>query len=81
MLSIGLGRCTSCGSDEVYRSRVRSIFDTLAFLVLLRPVRCHRCMRRHLTPILFPTKNDVVSGKPPQNSDYRTPVAETRKSA
>ncbi len=81
MRSIGLERCPSCGSDEVYRSYVRSVLDRLAFLVLLRPVRCHRCMRRHLTPMLFRTKHAVASAKPPQNSVHRTPVAETRKSA
>ena len=29
---IGLGLCPACGSDDVYRSRVRSVLDTLAFL-------------------------------------------------
>jgi len=81
MRSIALGRCPYCGSEEIYRSRVRSVSDKLAFLVLLRPVRCHGCMYRHLAPILFPTKYYVVRAKAPQNSAHRTPVDGTRKLA
>jgi hypothetical protein len=83
MRSIGLGRCPYCNSDDVYRSRSRSVLDKLAHLVLLRPVRCHGCMRRHFTPILFQTKRRVarVNAKPPQNTLHPTPARETRKSA
>jgi hypothetical protein len=81
MRSIALGRCPHCSSDEIYRSRVRSVSDKLAFLVLLRPVRCHGCMHRHFTPILFRTKHYVVGAKPPQNSAHRTSVDGTRKLA
>jgi hypothetical protein len=81
MWSIGFGRCPYCSSDEVCRSRVRSVLDKLAFLVLLRPVRCHGCMRRHFTPILFQSKHYSVRAKSPQNSAHRTPVDGTRKLA
>lgn len=66
MRLIGMGRCPYCSSDEIHRSSPRNIWDRLALVALLRPVRCHGCMRRHFIPILFRTKSYAVRTKPVQ---------------
>ena len=76
-----LGRCPNCGKCEVLRSRVCSVSDKLAFLFLLRPVRCHACMYRYFSPIWLGRSTNVVSAKPTENSGHGGPVDETRKSA
>ena len=81
MRSIGLGRCPYCSSDEIYRSGTRTIWDRLAFIVLLRPVRCHGCMRRHFTPLIYRTNRYVVGTKPAASAGHHTAMGETRKSA
>lgn len=57
MRLIGLGRCPYCNSDEIYCSGARSTWEKFMFLVLLRPVRCHRCMHRHYAPIFVHPRN------------------------
>ena len=81
MRLIGLGRCPYCSSDEIYRSVTRTIWDRLAFIVLLRRVRCHRCMRRHFTPLIYPTNRYIVGAKRAPSVGHHTAMGETRKSA
>jgi hypothetical protein len=39
--------CSSCGSQEAYRSRPRGLFEKgFLPLLMLRPVRCERCYHR-----------------------------------
>jgi hypothetical protein len=71
MQFIGLGNCPNCGSDELHRSRVRNIIDALAYLILLRPVRCYQCMRRHFVPIWLRTKQHVVHAEPDDRDQPR----------
>jgi hypothetical protein len=53
MRRIGLMNCPYCGSGSVYASKLRTLWETVAILFLLRPVRCHVCMHRHYRPILL----------------------------
>ena len=81
MRSLGLERCPCCSSKEVCRSRVRSVWDRLVFLVLLRPVRCHKCMHRFFAPILLEAKPYLTTKKPAPSNVYNSVVDETRRSA
>jgi hypothetical protein len=55
MRKLGLRRCPCCTSTDVHASHIQSLRDLAAFLLLLRPVRCHRCMFRHYRPLLTHT--------------------------
>ena len=56
-MKLSFQRCPYCHSHEVYRSRRRGGWEKLIFpLLLLRPVRCYTCMRRHLRSALVPTQ-------------------------
>jgi hypothetical protein len=51
---IGLKNCPYCGSSRVYISAPKTLGERLSVLFLLRLVRCHGCMRRHVRPLLLP---------------------------
>ena len=55
MRKISISNCPYCGSPEVYRSRPKTFPDYAVLFLLLEPVRCHRCIRRHFRPIFLPT--------------------------
>jgi hypothetical protein len=46
--------CPGCGSREVQRARQRELLDIPLLLLLLRPFRCHSCMRRFYRCLLAP---------------------------
>jgi len=58
MLRIGLKRCPHCHRHDIRTSRPKSLWENLIVLALLRPVRCHDCMRRFYLP-LFVSTTDV----------------------
>ena len=51
MLEIGWESCPFCGRHDLYISRPKHWFEEVAILLLLRPVRCHDCMRRFFRPL------------------------------
>jgi hypothetical protein len=55
MLRIGGKTCPYCGRAEVYISYPKRVWEELAILLLLRPVRCHDCMRRFYRPLFMST--------------------------
>ncbi len=55
MRRIGLRNCPYCASSQVYSSAPKRLVERLPVLLLLRLVRCHACLRRHLRPLLLPT--------------------------
>jgi len=69
MYRVGLERCPYCkrGSD-VYPSRPQSVWEKIAMLFLLHPVRCHTCLNRHYRPFFVPT----LQHRPPQRTTGST---------
>jgi hypothetical protein len=56
VLRIGREECPYCHrASEIYTSNPKSIWEELVILLLLRPVRCHDCMRRFLRPMFIET--------------------------
>ena len=51
MLKVGLERCPFCNKQNIYISTPKHLWEELAILVLLQPVRCHDCMRRFFRPL------------------------------
>lgn len=46
--------CPYChDSSHVYLSRVQTLWDAFAFVIMLRPVRCHSCLRRFYRPFFL----------------------------
>lgn len=46
--------CPYChDSSHVYLSRVQTLWDAFAFIIMLRPVRCHSCLRRFYCPFFL----------------------------
>lgn len=58
MLRIGFKRCPHCHRHDIRTSRPKTLWENLIVLALLRPVRCHDCMRRFYLP-LFVSTTDV----------------------
>ncbi len=57
-MKLSFQRCPYCHSHEVYRSRRRGGWEKFVFpVLLLRPVRCYTCMRRHLRFALVSTQH------------------------
>jgi hypothetical protein len=54
MHRIGVNNCPYCGSSEVYHSQLKTLLDHAVLFLLLGPVRCHSCMRRHYRPLFLP---------------------------
>ena len=45
-------RCSSCGSEDGFRSHRRSLAEKyILFFFLLRPARCGTCLRRCYRPL------------------------------
>ena len=71
MFRIGTQDCPYCSDTNIYRSRRKNLWEVIAFLFLLRPVRCHGCMHRFFRPVLIDTperrlkqKDTVIPEKP-----------------
>lgn len=84
MLRIGFDRCPYCHRADVYTSRPQGLWEELAVLLLLRPVRCHDCMHRSYRPIFKPSTGpltpikSVNAKRPPHQA---TEDKNTRRSA
>ena len=69
MLKVGWESCPFCFRQDIYISVPRNLWEEVAILALLQPVRCHDCMRRFLRPLFAspPTKMPVrrVASKEP----------------
>jgi hypothetical protein len=51
MLTIEPKYCPYCGdASHIYLSKVRTLLDVGAILLLFRPVRCHSCLGRFYRP-------------------------------
>jgi hypothetical protein len=62
-MKLSVRRCPHCHSHEVFRSRRRGMWEKCVFpLLLLRPVRCYTCMRRHLRFSLIPAEYHSKQG-------------------
>ena len=55
MLRVGLTQCPYCRRADIYISHPKDFWEEIAILLLLRPVRCHDCMRRFLRPLFVST--------------------------
>ena len=55
MLRIGSESCPHCDQSEIYVSRPATVWEELAVLLLLRPVRCRSCLARFYRPLWIQT--------------------------
>ena len=73
MLRIGRESCPYCRRSNVHVSDPESLWEELAVLLLLRPVRCYDCMHRFYRPLSVPTPiapgERAESMKPTQQAD------------
>jgi len=73
MLRIGRECCPYCRSSNVHVSDPESLWEELAVLLLLRPVRCDDCMHRFYRTLSVPTPiapaGRAESMKPTQETD------------
>lgn len=73
MLRIGWEKCPYCRRPDAYISSPKSLWEEVAVLLLLRPVRCHDCMHRFYRPLFVPTPipsaRSGASKKPAQQTD------------
>jgi len=73
VLRIAWESCPYCHRSDVYVSSPRSLWEEIAVLLLLRPVRCHDCMHRFYRPLFVPTPivpaRSAASKKPTQQTD------------
>ena len=51
MLKVGWEHCPFCSRQDIYISAPKQLWEKVAILVLLQPVRCHDCMRRFFRPL------------------------------
>lgn len=73
-LRIGQESCPYCHRSDVYVSSPKNLWEELAVLLLLRPVRCHDCMHRFYRPLFIPT-----AVAPPRSSALKKPTQQTDK--
>jgi hypothetical protein len=66
MLTVGWERCPFCSRQEIYISAPKHLLEEVAILALLKPVRCHDCMRRFFRPLF---------ASPPPKMPLRTVVS------
>jgi len=52
MLKVGWMGCPFCRRQDIYISHPKHLWEELAILLLLQPVRCRDCMRRFFRPVL-----------------------------
>ena len=51
MLKVGWERCPFCSRQDIYISTPRHLWEEIAILALLRPVRCSDCKHRFFRPL------------------------------
>jgi hypothetical protein len=51
MLNVRWERCPFCSRQDIYISAPKHLWEEVAILVLLQPVRCYDCMRRFFRPV------------------------------
>lgn len=77
MLKVGWESCPFCHRQDIYTSTPKRLWEDVAVLLLLQPVRCHGCMRRFLRPLFAtpPPKMYVtrVASKKPAQQDAPEP--------
>ena len=56
MRRISLVQCPYCSSSSVYVCHRKKLWERIAFLFLLRLVRCHACFRHHYRPLFIPAR-------------------------
>ena len=56
-MRVGFQHCPYCHWADIYRTRPKSVGDRILILLMLRPVRCHDCMRRFYRPLFVPTSH------------------------
>jgi len=54
MHRVAVSGCPYCGSSDIRFSRPRNRWEEVANLLLLRPGRCHSCLRRCYRPAFIP---------------------------
>jgi hypothetical protein len=83
MLKVGLERCPFCYKQNIYISAPKHLWEELAILVLLQPVRCHDCMRRFLRPLFAspPAKSVVRSVESKEAMRKETTAPDRRRAA
>jgi hypothetical protein len=69
LLRVGIEHCPHCNQADICISRPNSLWEEIAILLLLRPVRCRDCMRRFYRPLFVATplapESSVGSKKQP----------------
>ena len=76
MLRRFLRTCPYCKSEETYVSGSKRLWDDVAIALLLRPVRCHGCVRRFYRPIFVP-----IPAYPGRMAQLKKPAVPTSESA
>ena len=71
MLKVGWEPCPFCSRQDIYISTPKHLWEEVAILALIQPVRCYDCMRRFFRPLFAspPPKmplRTVASKKPEQ---------------
>ena len=80
MLKVGWERCPFCSRQDIYISAPRHLWEEIAILVLLQPVRCHDCMRRFLRPLFAsPVAKLVVRRSESKELTHQRPARHGQK--
>ena len=82
MLRVGWDRCPYCQRSDLRVSQPKSIWEEIAILLLLRPVRCLDCMRRSCRFLFIATEivdSPTPARKPVEQTGSRD--ADTKRSA
>jgi len=82
MLKVGWERCPFCSRQDIYISALRHLWEEVAILVLLQPVRCHDCMRRFLRPLFAaPVAKLAVRRSESKELTHQRPAATDKRRA
>jgi hypothetical protein len=83
MLKIGWERCPFCSRQDIYISTPRHMWEEVAILALLQPVRCHGCMRRFFRPFFAspPPKMHLRRAASTEPAQKKAPVTGNGKAA
>jgi hypothetical protein len=76
MLRIGRECCPRCRNSNVHVSAPESLWEELAILLLLRPVRCYGCMYRFYRPLSIPTTIEAAGTAETVNQARQAHAAE-----
>jgi len=79
MRRIGLKNCPYCGSSNVYAAAPKASWGIVPVVFLLRIVRCHTCMRRHLRPLLLPAAKHPKACRVPAKPTQGVSAGQTEK--